>query len=222
MAAKSDGDGRTGLEEFPVRVLTRNAGQDKLSETEYREIYDEVRGFDEASGKYGVSLDAFVEMIGSAFSKAAWSKYHRGELELNRTMRNELRAAVGLAVLPPTVTEVTTGVDPDAEVVQVGDETVRRVVLVGTGEKVVVFCNGAAARVVDEVDAAGGGGAGRVTAVTRSRKGVFVPAQVFERVNGLRRLQGLSWVEVLEAAERALAGDKKSLLDVVDGVERAR
>ena len=191
-----------------VRVLTRDASVDALGDTDYREIYDEVRGFDAVSGRYAVSLDEFVGMVGSQFSKAAWSKYHRGELELNRTMRSELRAAVGMAVLPPTVVEAVQGVDPDAEVVQVGDDLVRRVVLVGTGERVTLVCNGS---VTAETGSRGEGEmaatpGSRVTGVTRDRKGVFVPAPVFERVNALRRASGLSWVEVLEAAEKVLAG----------------
>lgn len=191
-----------------VRVLTRDASVDALGDTDYREIYDEVRGFDAQTGRYAVSLDEFVGLVGSQFSKAAWSKYHRGELELNRTMRSELRRAVGLDALPLTVADAVAGVDPDAEVVQVGEDVVRRVVLVGTGEVVTLVCNGSVAvergsRGEGETAAAPGS---RVTGVTRDRKGVFVPAPVFERVNALRRASGLSWVEVLEAAEKVLAG----------------
>ena len=210
------GDQATAL---PVTVLTRDASVDALSETDYREIYDEVRGFDAVSGRYGVSLDEFVGLVGSQFSKAAWSKYHRGELELNRTMRSELRRAVGLDALPPTVVEAMDGVDPDAVVVRVGADLVRRVVLVGTEGTVSLLCNGT-------VSAEWGEGRGargeeetpdrRVTGVTRDRKGVFVPAQVFERVNALRRYLGASWVEVLEAAEVQL---KAALVDDMDGVD---
>ncbi len=210
MSSCNDGYGQGAA--LSVRVLTRDASVDALSDTDYREIYDEVRGFDAVTGRYAVSLDEFVGLVGSQFSKAAWSKYHRGELELNRTMRSELRAAVGMPVLPPTVVEAVQGVDPDAEVVQVGDDLVRRVVLVGTGERVTLVCNGT-------VEVARGEGRGaedaapgsRVTAVTRDRKGVFVPAPVFERVNALRRASGLSWVEVLEAAEKVLAGEPASM-----------
>lgn len=194
-----------------VRVLTRDASVDVLGDADYREIYDEVRGFDAVSGRYGVSLDEFVTLVASQFSKAAWSKYHRGELELNRTMRSELRRAVGMPVLPLTVVDAVAGVDPDAEVVQVGEDVVRRVVLVGTGEVVTLVCNGSVAaergsRGEGERRAPGSG----VTGVTRDRKGVFVPAPVFERVNALRRAVGISWVEVLEAAEKVLEEERGS------------
>lgn len=198
----------TGARRLPVTLVTENAGQDGLSGADYREIYDEVRGFDAATGKYAVSLDDFVVMVRSAFSKAAWSKYHRGELELNRVMRNELRAAVGLPLLPPSVAEVVAGVDVDAQVVRVGDELVRRVVLVGTAQAVTVACNGAVQAWVVE-----GGQASRVTRVTRGRKAVFVAARLFDRVNALRLSAGLSWADVLVAAERALTGHASSVAD---------
>ena len=70
---------------------------------------------------YRMSLDAFVAAVQSAFSKALWSKYHNGQAPLNRTMRNELRTAVGLPLLPPTVAAVMQGVDSNALVVQGGN-----------------------------------------------------------------------------------------------------
>lgn len=205
--------------ELVVTVVTELAGQDSLSDADYREIYAEVRGFDEASGKYAVSLDEFVGLIGSVYSKAAWSKYHRGEMELNRTMRSELRRAVGLPVLPPTVGEAVAGVDEDALVVRVGEGTPDRVVMVAGHEPVLVAVNGTVSawrgdswRQGDE-ETDGSVRAGGVTAVTRSRRGVFVAVSVFDRVNALRRSQGLSWAQVLEAAESALGGHGVSVAD---------
>lgn len=194
---------------LPVTVVTADASQDRLGEQDYREIYDEVRGFDEATGKYGVSLDAFVELAHSEYSKAAWSKYHRGELELNRTMRNELRGAVGMTLLPPTIAEATASVDADATVVQVGGDTVRRVVMLGMDEPVTVHWNGTVSAWVGTAGNTESGNASdsRVTGVTRDRKAVFVPARLFDRVNALRKESGLSWGEVLEAAEAALKAD---------------
>ena len=213
-----------------VTMVTAHAGQDALSGEDYREIYDEVRGLDEATGKYGVSLDEFVALVGSAFTKAAWSKYHRGELALNRVMRNELRGAVGLGLLPATVAEAVAGVDADALVVQVGAGTPDRVVMVAGGEPVVVAVNGSVAAWSGEIgdwrleigdwESEGGkttGRAGGVTAVTRARKGVFVATGVFDRVNAVRQRCGLSWAEVLEAAERALAGHAVSVAEAGAG-----
>lgn len=202
------------IQGLPVTVVTADAGQDRLGEQDYREIYDEVRALDEATGKYGVSLDAFVELVHSEYSKAAWSKYHRAELELNRTMRNELRGAVGMALLPLTIAEATAGVDADATVVQVGGDTVRRVVMLGVNDAVTVHWNGTVSAWTgcqgDKVT--GDAGSHRVTGVTRDRKAVFVPARLFDRVNALRRESGLSWGEVLEAAEAALAAKADSSL----------
>jgi hypothetical protein len=205
--------------ELVVTVVTAGAGQDALSDADYREIYAEVRGFDEASGKYAVSLDEFVGLIGSVYSKAAWSKYHRDEMPLNRVMRGELRRAVGLPVLPPTVGEAVAGVDADATVVQVGDDDlVRRVVLVGGDAPVTVHWNGDVRAWVSAGCSPGKTRTvaeflGLVTPVTRSRRGVFVAVSVFDRVNALRRSQGLSWAQVFAAAESALGGHGESVAD---------
>ena len=51
-----------------------------------------------------------------------WHQYEHGERALNRTMRNELRAAHEPALLlPPTVVEATAQASPDAAVWMVGD-----------------------------------------------------------------------------------------------------
>lgn len=209
---------------FGVTVVTANAGQDGLTDADYREIYDEVRGFDAATGKYAVSLDEFVALVGSAYSKAAWSKYHRGELGLNRVMRSELRRAVGLPVLPLTVGEAVAGVDEDATVVRVGDaaggaDLVRRVVLLAGSEPVTVSWNGTVSAWAGTVTTQDlpAPVMRHVTPVTRQRKGVFVPAGVFDRVNARRIACGLSWAEVLEAAEGALAAHDVSVADGAAG-----
>ena len=100
----------------PVTLITRDATLDDLSAADYKDVYDELRGRDPVTGAYAVSLDKFVTMVTSAYSKAQWSKYHNGEATLTRTMRNELRRAVGLAPLPPTVADATAAASPDAAV----------------------------------------------------------------------------------------------------------
>lgn len=208
--------------ELGVTVVTANAGQDSLTDADYREIYDEVRGFDAESGKYRVSLEVFVGLVQSEFTRAAWSNYHLGKMRLNRTMRSELRRAVGLPALPPSVAEAVAGVDEDATVVRVGDDDlVRRVVLVASGAPVTVRWNGAAAAWVGEETSPGKTKTAAellqlVTPVTRARKGVFVPTGVFDRVNAVRQRRGLSWAQVLEAAEAALAGHGSSVVDAAD------
>ena len=59
--------------------------------------------------RYGASLDEFATLVASQFSKAAWSKYHRGELELNWTMQRAA-AGGGMPVLPLTVVDAVAGV----------------------------------------------------------------------------------------------------------------
>lgn len=182
-------------------TLTVDAGRDSLSETDYREIYDELRKYQVEEDRYLLTLDAFVAMVRSAYSKAAWSKYHRGELELNRRMRNELRAAVGLPALPLTVAEAMTGVDPNAEVVQVGTETpAQRVILLATAQPLTLSVNGSVLLVEDDGTAAGKGEAAPVTAVTRKRSTVSLSQSAFERINAKRQEKSLSWEQLLDMA----------------------
>ena len=57
-------------------------------------------------------------------------------------MRNELRRAVGLAALPPTVAEATATASPSAAVWQVGDGVPDTVIMV-SGEPCTISVNGA-------------------------------------------------------------------------------
>lgn len=209
--------------ELGVTVVTANAGQDGLTDADYREIYDEVRGFDAESGKYRMSLEVFVGLVQSEFTRAAWSNYHLGKMRLNRTMRSELRRAVGLPALPPSVAEAVAGVDEDATVVRVGDDDlVRRVVLLAGSEPMTVSWNGTVSAWAGTVTTQDlpAPVMRHVTTVTRARKGVFVPTGVFDRVNAVRQRRGLSWAQVLEAAEAALAGHGSSVADgAADGMD---
>ena len=128
---------------IPVTLVTRDASLDDLSAQDYRDIYDELRGRDSVTGAYAISLDKFVTLVTSTYSKAQWSKYHNGEATLTRTMRNELRAAVGLAPLPPTVAEATAAASPDAAVWQVGSGPAEHVIMVTTANPITLHVNGA-------------------------------------------------------------------------------
>lgn len=98
----------------PVTLVTKDATLDNLSVNDYRDIFTELR--------QNLSLDKLIGVMGSSYSKATWSKYERGEMELNRTMRSELRRAVGQSELPLTVADaVSHRTSPDAEVWSVGD-----------------------------------------------------------------------------------------------------
>lgn len=189
-----------------IRQLTINAATDNLGPEDYRDIYNELRRQDpEEPGRYAISLDAFIQAIGSQYSKAAWSKYHRAQLDLNRTMRNELRQAVGLAALPPTVQDAMAHLDPNAEVIQVGDDQPRRAVLIGHPEPILLYINGGVQ--VDEPRAAK---KGHVTAVTRPRRGrIAVPMDLYRRLNQRRKQAGLTWSELIARLEDIDLGEKK-------------
>ena len=126
-----------------ISLITRDATLDDLSAADYRDIYDELRGRDPVTGSYAVSLDKFVTLVTSQYSKAQWSKYHNGEATLTRTMRSELRRAVGLKPLPPTVAEATATASPDAAVWQVGDGPADHVIMVTGHEPMTLHVNGA-------------------------------------------------------------------------------
>lgn len=124
-------------------TLTQQADTDDLSDQDYWEVYHfELRGWDEGAHKYRVSLDAFIDLVHSTYSKALWSKYHNGVAPLNRRMRNELRTAVGMQPLPPTVAEAVATADGNARVVQLGTETPDQVLLIGDPGPLTIMVNG--------------------------------------------------------------------------------
>jgi len=125
-----------------VTTLTANAGQDVLSEDDYREIYQEISGYDEATGKYRISLDKFVEMVGSRFTKATWNNWRNSKQAINRTMKNELRAAVGMPLLPLSIEESLADISQDAEIVEIGKGETLRVIKLRTPENIVIYVNG--------------------------------------------------------------------------------
>lgn len=154
-----------------ITTITRNAAVDDLTDADYRDIYDEIRQLDAAAGRYAVSLDKFVDLIGSTFSKALWSKYHNGQAEINRTMRNELRRAVGLDALPPTIADATTqNLDANAEVVTIGDGIGQRCLIIAEPQPLTIHVNGS---ITAQAPAAPHSDA--VTDVTRQRKAYWRP-----------------------------------------------
>ena len=183
-----------------VTEVTRNATQDNLTPNDYRDIYQELRGHDETTGKYAMSLDKFVAAIKSAYSKAAWSKYHRGAADLNRNMRNELRCAVGVDLLPPTVTEVTSAIDADALIAQYGEAQANRALLVGSDvESATVYVNGDFTVVKSPQDTP-------VTTVTgpsrsrKPRKQVQVAEATHKRLIALREAGGYPSLDAMLSA----------------------
>lgn len=181
----------------PVTLVTRDATLDDLSTQDYRDIYDELRERDECNNSYAVSLDKFVALVTSQYSKAQWSKYHNGEAALTRTMRNELRRCVGLKLLPPTVAEATATASPDAAVWSIGDGPADHVIMVTSTEPMLLHVNGAVSVASSAAQMAQNDA---VTAVTRT----VVPRKYYARPtaseaqNERRVALGVKWAEIIE------------------------
>ena len=123
-----------------VKTLTDKAAADDLTLEDYWDIYHfELRQWDDQTprragkglGEYNLSLTDFCAVYSPDMSKAMWSKFHTawnaGDTEdaakvLTRRARNILRRGVGRPELPPTVSDVLTDVDPNARVVQIGED----------------------------------------------------------------------------------------------------
>ncbi len=113
-----------------VSLVTALAQTADLSDSEYRQIYDRV-----AQGR---SLRNIELALRSRVTYGWWAAYAKGDKDLDRDRKNELRrwaTANGgpeLPDLPPTPVEaVAAHVHPDAAVYRVGEAIASRVVLVG-------------------------------------------------------------------------------------------
>ncbi len=102
-------------------VTTPALRADELTEQDYRDIYDELREH--------LSLSEFITRAGSTVSKGWWSQYEHGIKPLTLERRNELRAAVGLRILPPYPADAAGAVTDDATVYRIGDGLADRVIL---------------------------------------------------------------------------------------------
>lgn len=177
-------------------LLTRDATLDDMSASDYRDMYDEVRGKGVvADREYLHSLDQFIVMVRSEYSKGHWSRYHRGELVLTRTMRNELRRAMGQKLLPPTVAEATAAASPDAAVWQVGEGVPDIVIMLPHGDPITLHVNGSAS-VVDAQQPAHGA----VRPRTRTQRSARYTTSQMQR----RRALCVSWRAVVDAGLTAL------------------
>ena len=169
--------------QMTVTLVTRDATLDEYSAGDYRDMYDELRT--------GKSLGDVVALLQSQFSRAMWHQYEKHERTLNRTMRNELRVALGKDPLPPTVAEATAQASPDAAVWQVGEGVPQHVIMVGN-TPVTLYVNGSVQDAAPKCDVT------KVTRPTRTRKRVvrpFIPIEYKER---LERLKTVSWIDVIE------------------------
>ena len=189
----------------PVTLITRDATLDDLSAADYKDVYDELRGRDPVTGAYAVSLDKFVTIVTSAYSKAQWSKYHNGEVTLTRQMRNELRRAVGLTPLPLTVAEATAAASPDAAVWQIGQGPAEHVIMVTTPDPITLHVNGAVSVVGADAELPA---SAHVTGVTRKEtpRRYYARPVATEAQNNRRLALSVGWREIIDAGLAALEG----------------
>ena len=114
-------------------------------------------------------------------------------------MRNELRALVGLPLLPPTIAEAISVASPDAEVLRIGEETPDRLIMVGLPSEtaVTIRANGSVTALIEKE---------RVTSVTSPPVGrIKIRRELFDRLNHRRAALGLSWEELIGRLEELIS-----------------
>lgn len=176
-----------------VTLVTSNATKHPLKDQDYRDIFDELHD-------KGISLDNIIELSGSIYSKAQWSKYARGLIPLNRTMKADLLRAVGEKPLPLTVGEATATADPDAAVWMVGEDVPQHVIMVGQ-TPVTLHVNGDV-RIVEQ--------SAPVTHGTRTRKEYVRPCISLETAELVKaECWGCSWDDVIHAGIAAIVESRR-------------
>ena len=177
-----------------VTLVTKDATKHPLTDQDYRDIFDELHD-------KGISLDAFIEMSGSIYSKAQWSKYARGLIPLNRAMKGDLLRAVNEKPLPLTVGEAVATADPDAAVWQVGEGAAAHVIMVGV-TPVTLHVNSGVQIVA--LDPTSNTTLGANTAPSRTRMRYVRPCVPIEYSERLAGLVGVSWLDVVDAGLNAI------------------
>lgn len=130
-----------------VTLVTGGAASaDDLTETDYHEIYTEIRE--------KTNLRQFAQEAG-VYSFAWWSQFERYEKPCTWPARAALRKMVGLPALPlPVDVALADAVDGDAEIYRIGQTGhARRVLLLTTNEAVTVHWNGRGPHLVDDAQA---------------------------------------------------------------------
>jgi hypothetical protein len=103
-------------------VTSADRRADNLSEQDYRDIYAELRE--------RRSLADFIAFTQSVVSRAWWSQYEARAKQLDWQRKNELRRAVGLPDLAPSVGATLLQVSADATVWRVGEGAADTVIFV--------------------------------------------------------------------------------------------
>jgi hypothetical protein len=173
-------------------LLTVDASIDSMTPAQYAADYAVLRN-------HAGSLDKFVALTGSAYSKATWNKWERGESPLTRQMRNDIRRGMCVPELPMTVTEATGKASPDAAVWLVGSGSVDTIVMVGEGEYD-LHVNGAVT--VAQLTAQESQPSS-VVAPTRNVNTICVSRATVAQ-NARREALKVTWVEVYESGLKAL------------------
>jgi hypothetical protein len=201
----------------PVTLVTSNATQDNFTDQDYKDIFAELR--------QNLSLDKLIGVMQSQYSKAAWSRYERGDYELTRQMRCELRRAVSLPELPPTITDaVANHAHADASVWLAGDGRAKHVILVATSHDSTLHVNSGVTvqpsikcypsntpldstenrlEYID-TDLHGETKIGGSTAFSRKRAKLVRPVASAEQ-NERRAALGVAWRDVIDAGLAALS-----------------
>jgi hypothetical protein len=201
----------------PVTLVTKDATKDNLTDQDYKDIFTELR--------QNLSLDKLIGVMQSTYSKAAWSRYERGDYELTRQMCCELRRAVNLPELPATITDaVANHAHADASVWLAGDGLAKHVILVANTEELTLHVNGSVATHTDikcypstkgivstencleyvETDLHGETQIGGSTAFLLKRRSLVRPVASPEQDKRRAEL-GLSWRDVIDAGLAALS-----------------
>lgn len=156
------------------RLLTKLAqSSDTMSDDEYVALYKNLRG--------ELNLREFVAKINSDISIAWWSKLDRELTGVTRRVRNELRAAAGIEVLPPTISDVVGKIEPDASAYEIEDNDSRGAFL---------FLNKSRLPDCGKIDVES-----LVTTVTkrRERHNVSIRSDIWLELNALRRRKNMTW-----------------------------
>lgn len=178
-----------------MTTLTTAATHDNLTDQDYRDIYDELRA--------GHALRGFIQIAGSTLSASWWSQWEKGDKNLTRRARNDLRRAVGLPLLPPTVEEaIAAHVHPDATVAKLGDDPqARRVLVLATSADVTVTWNGSGPQMAASADVTGVARNGRQNTTRKAgrtpRAALSLDLSFHARLNAARLQAGQSWPEFL-------------------------
>ena len=180
-----------------MQKLTENATHDNLTNEEYIEICDEIRGYNEQTGEKGMSWDKFIFLVGSNRFRSQWSEWRKGERIIQWDMMNDLRKAVSLPLLPePTQMILERMVCPDA--------LIETDVTEGQGKYVYIAKENPHTQPVfsnEEVAAMYTGIPTRIPTGNRrkARVGVMRPSHVPVKYDEQRKKLGKSWAEVVQA-----------------------